>query len=175
MPRGLPFSVDTWTPSSKKKRHHFLTHAHKDHSSGISTHSAYPIYSTHLTKTLILQQYPQVCLHFSFSFFLVKFDWAFNFGSILQLDDSLFVGIEVGQSMVVDDPDGRFGVTAFDANHCPGIWIFFLIRLFIGFFFKIEFRLFILLFCLYGFMEAGILCYCCVTFMFDWFCMCGLA
>lgn len=99
MPRGLPFSVDTWTPSSKKKRHHFLTHAHKDHSSGISTHSAYPIYSTHLTKTLILQQYP-------------------------QLDDSLFVGIEVGQSMVVDDPDGRFGVTAFDANHCPGAVMF---------------------------------------------------
>ncbi|RVW86863.1 hypothetical protein CK203_036025 [Vitis vinifera] len=44
-----------------------------------------------------------------------------NSSTISQLDDSLFVGIEVGQSMVVDDPDGRFGVTAFDANHCPGI------------------------------------------------------
>lgn len=72
MPRGLPFSVDTWTPSSKRKRRYFLTHAHKDHSSGITAHSAYPIYSTHLTKTLILQQYPQVCFClsiFSSSFF----------------------------------------------------------------------------------------------------------
>uniref|UniRef100_A0A2N9FT05 DNA repair metallo-beta-lactamase domain-containing protein n=1 Tax=Fagus sylvatica TaxID=28930 RepID=A0A2N9FT05_FAGSY len=52
-----------------------------------------------LTKTLILQHYP-------------------------QLDDSLFVGIEDGQSVVVDDPDGAFTVTAFDANHCPGAVMF---------------------------------------------------
>ncbi|GMY12475.1 5' exonuclease Apollo isoform X1 [Fagus crenata] len=99
MPKGLPFSVDTWSPSSKRKRHHFLTHAHKDHSFGISTHSSFPIYSTLLTKTLLLQHYP-------------------------QLDDSLFVGIEHGQSVVVDDPDGTFTVTAFDANHCPGAVMF---------------------------------------------------
>lgn len=37
-----------------------------------------------------------------------------------QLDGSLFVNIEVGQSLVIDDPDGPFTVTAFDANHCPG-------------------------------------------------------
>ncbi|KAL6227999.1 hypothetical protein ACLB2K_001953 [Fragaria x ananassa] len=96
MPKGLPFSVDTWSPSSKRKRHHFLTHAHKDHSIGISSHFSYPIYSTHLTKTLLLQHYP-------------------------KLDESLFVGIEVGQSVVIDDPDGVFSVTAFDANHCPGV------------------------------------------------------
>lgn len=30
------------------------------------------------------------------------------------------MGIEVGQSVVIDDPDGHFSVTAFDANHCPG-------------------------------------------------------
>lgn len=65
MPKGLPFSVDTWTPSSKRKRHHFLTHAHKDHSQGISTHFSYPIYSTHHTKTLTLKYYPQVFFHFS--------------------------------------------------------------------------------------------------------------
>ncbi|XP_047332676.1 5' exonuclease Apollo-like [Impatiens glandulifera] len=99
MPRGLPFSVDTWTPSSKKKRHHFLTHAHKDHSQGIATHSAFPIYSTRLTKTLVLQYSP-------------------------RLDDSLFATIEVGQTLIIDDSDGAFRVTAFDANHCPGAVMF---------------------------------------------------
>jgi len=39
---------------------------------------------------------------------------------LLQLDASLFLEIEVGQSLIVDDPDGNFTVTAFDANHCPG-------------------------------------------------------
>ncbi|KAI8535659.1 hypothetical protein RHMOL_Rhmol10G0191500 [Rhododendron molle] len=95
MPKGLPFTVDTWNPSSKTKRHHFLTHAHKDHSQGISTHFSYPIYSTHLTKTLTLQYYP-------------------------QLDDSVFVNIEIGQRLVINDLDGDFSVTPFDANHCPG-------------------------------------------------------
>ncbi|XP_054820227.1 uncharacterized protein LOC129319251 [Prosopis cineraria] len=99
MPKGLPFSVDTWTPSSMRKRYHFLTHAHKDHSSGISSHASFPIYCTHFTKTLVLQHYP-------------------------QLEDSLFVGIEVGQSIVIDDPDGAFAVTVFDANHCPGAVMF---------------------------------------------------
>ncbi|XP_077224472.1 DNA repair metallo-beta-lactamase family protein [Tasmannia lanceolata] len=99
MPKGLPFSVDTWTPSSKWKRHHFLTHAHKDHSTAISSYFSYPIYTTHLTENLLLQQFP-------------------------QLDDSLFLDIEVGQSIVVNDPDGPFSVTAFDANHCPGAVMF---------------------------------------------------
>ncbi|KAE7998333.1 hypothetical protein FH972_002890 [Carpinus fangiana] len=99
MPKGLPFSVDTWSLCSKRKGHHFLTHAHKDHYSGISTHFSFPIYSTLLTKTLLFQHYP-------------------------QLDESLFVGIEVGQTVVIDDPDGAFTVTAFDANHCPGAVMF---------------------------------------------------
>ncbi|CAA0839450.1 DNA repair metallo-beta-lactamase family protein [Striga hermonthica] len=99
MPRGLPFSVDTWSPSSKRKSHHFLTHAHKDHAQGIVAHASYPIYSSLLTKTLILQYYP-------------------------QLDESMFVGIEVRQSMILDDPYGDFVVTAFDANHCPGALMF---------------------------------------------------
>lgn len=64
MPKGLPFSVDTWSLCSKRKRHHFLTHAHKDHSSGICTHFSFPIYSTLLTKTLLFQHYPQVCLFY---------------------------------------------------------------------------------------------------------------
>ncbi|XP_028766010.1 5' exonuclease Apollo [Neltuma alba] len=99
MPKGLPFSVDTWTSASMRKRHHFLTHAHKDHSSGISSLSSFPIYCTYFTKTLVRQHYT-------------------------QLEDSLFVGIEVGQSIVIDDPDGAFTVTAFDANHCPGAVMF---------------------------------------------------
>ncbi|GMI67835.1 hypothetical protein like AT1G19025 [Hibiscus trionum] len=99
MPKGLPFSVDTFSPSSKRKRHHFVTHAHKDHTFGISSHFSYPIYSTHLTKSLLLLNYP-------------------------QLDDSLFLGIETGESIVIDDPDGEFQVTAFDANHCPGAVMF---------------------------------------------------
>ncbi|KAL0010044.1 hypothetical protein SO802_005152 [Lithocarpus litseifolius] len=36
-----------------------------------------------------------------------------------MLDDSLFVEIEIGQSVVVDDPEGPFTVKAFDTNHCP--------------------------------------------------------
>lgn len=26
--------------------------------------------------------------------------------------------------MVINDPDGEFKVTAFDANHCPGIFFY---------------------------------------------------
>ncbi|KAI4326136.1 hypothetical protein MLD38_031478 [Melastoma candidum] len=94
MPRRLPFSVDKWTASSLRKRHRFLTHAHRDHSVGIFKYSSFPLYCTSLTRTLLLHQFP-------------------------QLDEKLFVGIEVGQSLVLDDFDGSFTVTALDANHCP--------------------------------------------------------
>lgn len=43
-----------------------------------------------------------------------------SYVSCLQLDEKLFVGIEVGQSLVLDDSEGSFTVTALDANHCPG-------------------------------------------------------
>ncbi|XP_010532572.1 PREDICTED: 5' exonuclease Apollo [Tarenaya hassleriana] len=102
MPRGLPFSVDTFGPytTKKRKRHHFLTHAHTDHTAGISVANAvFPIYSTSLTISLLLQRHP-------------------------KLDASLFVSVEVGQSACIDDPDGKFKVTAFDANHCPGAVMF---------------------------------------------------
>lgn len=99
MLKGLPFSVDTWSTKSSTKRYHFLTHAHKDHTQGICTYASYPIYCSHLTKTLVLQHYP-------------------------QLDESIFVGIEVGQCLVIKDSDGDFTVTAFDANHCPGALMF---------------------------------------------------
>lgn len=102
MPRGLPFAVDTFGPyttTKRRKRHHFLTHAHKDHTVGISpSNIVFPIYSTSLTISLLLQRHP-------------------------QLDESFFVRIEIGQSVIVDDPDGEFKVTAFDANHCPGTFL----------------------------------------------------
>ncbi|CAH8390951.1 unnamed protein product [Eruca vesicaria subsp. sativa] len=103
MPRGLPFSVDTFGPNTttkKTKRHHFLTHAHKDHTVGISpSNVVFPIYSTSLTISLLLQRHPQI-------------------------DESFFVRIEIGETVVIDDIDGRFKVTAFDANHCPGAVMF---------------------------------------------------
>lgn len=135
MPKGLQFSVDTWTPFSRRKRHHFLTHAHKDHSQGIITYASYPVYSTSLTKTLLLQNYPQVTLIFLICstirylifYKLMIYCWIMlgNMFFLGQLDESLFVDIEVGQSLIVKDPDCDFTVTAFDANHCPGMYFFF--------------------------------------------------
>nr|CAD1818187.1 unnamed protein product [Ananas comosus var. bracteatus] len=99
MPRGLPFSVDTWSAASERKRRHFLTHAHRDHLAGVAAHASYPVYASRITKTLALHYFP-------------------------QLEDSLFVEIEVGDSVAIDDPDANFTVTAYDANHCPGAVMF---------------------------------------------------
>ena len=30
----------------------------------------------------------------------------------------------MGESLVINDPDGEFKVTAFDAKHCPGNFFF---------------------------------------------------
>ncbi|GAA0142733.1 DNA metabolism protein [Lithospermum erythrorhizon] len=92
LPERLPYSVDTFSAASNRKRHHFVTHAHKDHSIGITLYASFPIYSTSITKSILLIHYP-------------------------KLDESLFVNIEIGQTLVID---GDFSVTAFDANHCPG-------------------------------------------------------
>ncbi|KAL5673175.1 hypothetical protein ACJX0J_017481, partial [Zea mays] len=35
-----------------------------------------------------------------------------------------FVEMEVGRTLVVDDPVGAFSVTTYDANHCPGAVMF---------------------------------------------------
>ncbi|CAN1289214.1 5' exonuclease Apollo [Linum perenne] len=107
MPRGLPFSVDTWSARSKLKRHHFLTHAHKDHSSGIVTNSSY-------TVTAPLSRNRFFSTNTLSSLFIL----------INYLADSLFVIIEVRQSILIDDPCREFTVTAFDANHCSGAVMF---------------------------------------------------
>jgi DNA cross-link repair 1A protein len=39
---------------------------------------------------------------------------------MMQLERWEFVEMEVGKTVVVDDPAGAFSVTAYDANHCPG-------------------------------------------------------
>lgn len=75
MLKGLPFSVDTWSTKSSTKRYHFLTHAHKDHTQGICTYASYPIYCSHLTKTLVLQHYPQVPFDFQLFRSCYQFWW----------------------------------------------------------------------------------------------------
>jgi DNA cross-link repair 1A protein len=38
----------------------------------------------------------------------------------MQLGSWEFVEMEVGRTVVLDDPTGAFSVTTYDANHCPG-------------------------------------------------------
>ncbi|RLN23313.1 hypothetical protein C2845_PM07G30550 [Panicum miliaceum] len=102
MPRELPFAVDTWGPSSRHRRHRFLTHAHWDHLVGAGATadgSGGTVYATRLTLALALRHFP-------------------------QLESWEFVEMEVGRTAVVDDPAGAFSVTAYDANHCPGAVMF---------------------------------------------------
>jgi len=96
MTERFPFSVDTWTEfSSSKKKYHFLTHAHKDHTGGMVAHASYPVYCTSITKQIVRHRYS-------------------------MLDESMFVELQVGESLLIDSLDDPFTVTAFDANHCPG-------------------------------------------------------
>ncbi|KAF8642699.1 hypothetical protein HU200_067073 [Digitaria exilis] len=101
MPRGLPFAVDTWGPSSRHRRHRFLTHAHRDHlvGAGAGTGDGGTVYATRLTLALALRHFP-------------------------QLESWEFVEMEVGRTVAVDDPAGAFSVTAYDANLCPGAVMF---------------------------------------------------
>ena len=92
LPRGLPFAVDTWTPASALKRHRFLTHAHRDHLTGITTTSAAgAVYASRLTVLIARHIFPQVttntnlpcislslpcsflCISYPFPMFLGKF------------------------------------------------------------------------------------------------------
>uniref|UniRef100_A0A0D9V8L4 DNA repair metallo-beta-lactamase domain-containing protein n=1 Tax=Leersia perrieri TaxID=77586 RepID=A0A0D9V8L4_9ORYZ len=106
MPRGLPFAVDTWGPSSRRRRHRFLTHAHRDHLVGAAAAAADSggdgpgaVYATRLALDLAVRHFPLL-----------------EMGKVVEM--------EVGKTVVVDDPAGAFSVTAYDANHCPGAVMF---------------------------------------------------
>ena len=135
MPRGLPFAVDTWGPSSRHRRHRFLTHAHRDHLVGAGAaadESGGTVYATRLTLALALRHFPQVITPLVRSLYVLfclpgkLFLWVgaclLNaLGAVVaQLESWGFVDMEVGRTVAVDDPAGAFAVTAYDANHCPG-------------------------------------------------------
>ncbi|CAM0958402.1 unnamed protein product [Alopecurus aequalis] len=103
MPLRLPFVVDTWGSSSRRRRHHFLTHAHTDHLTNAQADPGDTVYATDLTMRLALQRFPQVT---------TALEWR------------AFVAMELGKRLVVGDPGGDFSVTAYDANHCPGAVMF---------------------------------------------------
>lgn len=129
MPRGLPFAVDTWGPSSRRRRHRFLTHAHRDHLVAAADSGECPgaVYATRLTLDLALRHFPRVKLppptrgsRFCSRVVVVGavlIEWSLV---VSQLERGEFVEMEVGKTVVVDDPAGAFSVTAYDANHCPG-------------------------------------------------------
>lgn len=90
-------AVDFW-PKSKYDHltHHFLTHAHTDHTQGLdSTWCGSNIYCSKVTKKILV--------HFN----LVDPEW------IVELEmDKVHV-------FKLDD-DESFNLTLIDANHCPG-------------------------------------------------------
>eukprot|EP00897_Mesotaenium_endlicherianum_P004118 jgi/Mesen1/3734/ME000204S02998 len=96
LPKEFPFSVDTWSKTSKKKHYHFLSHAHSDHTGGLEAHASHPIYCTEITRKLVLQRFP-------------------------QLDPSLFETLELDSPKCLRyEGTETFTVTAYDANHCAG-------------------------------------------------------
>ncbi|KAH7415269.1 hypothetical protein KP509_14G035100 [Ceratopteris richardii] len=97
---SYPFSVDKWVlKESPRRSHFFLTHAHLDHTRGITSEFA-PIHCTVLTARLVLLRHSQMC-------------WS----------DFSFVNIEEPK-LINDNDGGSFTVTAYDANHCPGAVMF---------------------------------------------------
>ena len=100
LPKGFFYSQ--WTLSSKRKRHHFLTH---------HAHTQRPLHSYGISSGLSLFS---SFFHFSRDTHL----FLFIFVGFVQLDDSLFVGIEIVYSVGLS-LFSTFTVTVFDANQCP--------------------------------------------------------
>jgi hypothetical protein len=96
-----PFSVDTWTEASTRKRFHFLTHAHKDHTAGIENLGFSSIYCTDITQKLVIRRYPKVrtCsqsqLALSFGVVplqncigvILLFDFSFQFSMMIMMQE----------------------------------------------------------------------------------------
>lgn len=83
---------------------------------------SYLLHSSHKNPcSQLFSTGPNIFFPFFFSF-LIFFKKLFliKFRNYWKLDEGIFVGIEVGQTLVIDDPYGDFRVTAVDANHCPG-------------------------------------------------------
>ncbi|KAL3698166.1 hypothetical protein R1sor_012242 [Riccia sorocarpa] len=94
-----PFCVDTWSLLSRKKNHHFLSHAHTDHTSGIESFANRRIYCSDITRLLLLRRFP-------------------------KLESAEFVILEIGETKLILDDEESFTVTSFDANHCAGALMF---------------------------------------------------
>lgn len=99
---GTPIAVDYWrrnkSPSSKV---FFLSHAHSDHTSGLSSTWRYPIYCSEVTGKVVVAK--------------------------CGVKQSLIRTLSVGNGHIIPlDETGKetMTVTLIDANHCPGATIF---------------------------------------------------
>jgi hypothetical protein len=91
---GTSFLVDGFNFQSDACTAYFLTHMHSDHTCGLPRRwqRAAPIYCSPLTAALLVADYG------------------------LKADEGVVVALPLGQRVVVQG----VGVTALDANHCPG-------------------------------------------------------
>lgn len=98
----LPFVVDTWRKGSSSGARpplHFLSHIHTDHTLGLDSSWAAPLYCSEVTRGLLVER--------------------------LQVREELVVPLEVGQAHVLWTASGTsLTVTVIDANHCPGAVMF---------------------------------------------------
>nr|XP_054751577.1 5' exonuclease Apollo-like [Lytechinus pictus] len=99
---GTPIAVDYWrchkSPCSKV---FFLSHAHSDHTSGLSSTWRYPIYCSEVTGKVVVAK--------------------------CEVKQSLIKSLSVGSRHIIPlDESGKetMTVTLIDANHCPGSTMF---------------------------------------------------
>eukprot|EP00042_Codosiga_hollandica_P033233 m.219811 g.219811 ORF g.219811 m.219811 type:complete len:188 (+) comp54140_c0_seq1:83-646(+) len=91
-----PICVDEWRHVAGA-RVFFLTHAHADHTEGLSAAFPHPIHCSPITKRILMHKF--------------------------AIPSSQLIELEVGERRIVRlDSEGQVTmcVTAIDANHCPG-------------------------------------------------------
>ncbi|EDO46457.1 predicted protein, partial [Nematostella vectensis] len=101
--QDTPIAVDIWTRRvCLKSRLFFLSHAHADHTQGLtSSWTKYKIYCSEITKRILMHK--------------------------LNVNEDLLVALPLGEPVVLPlDEEGRemLTVTLLDANHCPGAVMF---------------------------------------------------